>query len=90
MLVSGQLDQRVKEIADQHNSALHPVQPNHKAKNNDFSLKKPAAVLMVRFFECVESFSDSVLSVTCSYTTLCAAKCRVASVQLRIMLEKCV
>ncbi|XP_053197078.1 coiled-coil domain-containing protein 189 [Scomber japonicus] len=32
MLVSGQLDQRVKEIADQHNSALHPVQPNHKAK----------------------------------------------------------
>ncbi|XP_062299182.1 coiled-coil domain-containing protein 189 [Scomber scombrus] len=32
MLVSGQLDQRVKEIADQHNSALHSVQPNHKAK----------------------------------------------------------
>ncbi|XP_071319091.1 cilia- and flagella-associated protein 119 [Trachinotus anak] len=32
MLVSGQLDQRIKEIADQHNRALDSPQPNHKAK----------------------------------------------------------
>eukprot|EP00064_Thunnus_orientalis_P001341 superscaffoldBa00000091_g1344 len=31
-LVSGQLDQRVKEIADQHNCVLDSLQPNHKAK----------------------------------------------------------
>ncbi|XP_073346290.1 cilia- and flagella-associated protein 119 [Pagrus major] len=32
MLVSGQLDQRFKEIADQHNRALESPQLNHKAK----------------------------------------------------------
>ncbi|XP_030255200.1 cilia- and flagella-associated protein 119 [Sparus aurata] len=32
MLVSGQLDQRMKEIADQHNRALESPQLNHKAK----------------------------------------------------------
>ncbi|KAM7381829.1 hypothetical protein PAMA_012609 [Pampus argenteus] len=32
MLVSGQLDKRVKEIADQHSSALDSLQPNYKAK----------------------------------------------------------
>ncbi|XP_070782735.1 cilia- and flagella-associated protein 119 [Enoplosus armatus] len=32
MHVSGQLDQRMKEIADQHNSALDSPQANHKAK----------------------------------------------------------
>ena len=31
-LVSGQLDQRMKDIADQHNSAQDSPQPNHKAK----------------------------------------------------------
>ncbi|XP_039991763.1 coiled-coil domain-containing protein 189 [Xiphias gladius] len=32
MLLSGQLDQRIKEIADQYNRALDSPQPNHKAK----------------------------------------------------------
>ncbi|XP_031699388.1 cilia- and flagella-associated protein 119 [Anarrhichthys ocellatus] len=32
VLVSGQLDQRMKDIADQHNSALDSPLPNHKAK----------------------------------------------------------
>lgn len=32
MLVSGQLDQRMREIAGQHNSVLDTPQPNHKAK----------------------------------------------------------
>ncbi|KAG7226345.1 hypothetical protein INR49_013756 [Caranx melampygus] len=34
MLVSGQLDQQMKEIADQHNRALASPQPNHRPKNN--------------------------------------------------------
>ncbi|XP_054454771.1 coiled-coil domain-containing protein 189 [Anoplopoma fimbria] len=32
VLVSGQLDQRMKDIADQHNSALDSPMPNHKVK----------------------------------------------------------
>ncbi|KAM9336624.1 cilia- and flagella-associated protein 119 [Symphorus nematophorus] len=32
MLVSGQLDQRMKEMADQHNRAIESPQLNHKAK----------------------------------------------------------
>ncbi|XP_044035588.1 coiled-coil domain-containing protein 189 isoform X2 [Siniperca chuatsi] len=32
MHVSGQLDQRMKEITDKHKSALNSPQPNHKAK----------------------------------------------------------
>lgn len=34
MLVSGQLDQQMKEIAGQHNRALASPQPNHRPKNN--------------------------------------------------------